>query len=127
MKGYALAIMICLSGCNDNATVPGTDTIPAQQPPALKPVTDTTADTSGISSHDRQYIDLMIPQDAMVEIYYNGSKAELPYIESLKKYMATKKTIIKIFEAKDFPFDAKPVGRLYIHDTGDHRYELYIL
>lgn len=80
----------------------------------------------GISRPDMQYLDLMIPEDAMVEIYYNGDPSELAYIEALKNYLQAKHNTISVFKTNDFPPDVKPAGRLYIHDTGDHRYVMYI-
>lgn len=99
---------------------------------AIIPVKGDSANTivnpplSNLSYSDIQYLDLMIPQDAMVEIYHNGNKAEMVYVDELKKYIETKHAIITVFETKNFPYDVKPTGRLYIHDTGDHRYVLYV-
>ncbi|MFT3947731.1 MAG: hypothetical protein QM763_12240 [Agriterribacter sp.] len=83
-------------------------------------------DSFKLSSQDVQYLDLMIPQDAMVEIYYSVNQAGQEYIAALKEYLKTKHAVITVYQTKNFPQDIKPVGRLYIHDTGDHRYVLYI-
>lgn len=80
-----------------------------------------------LSNEDIQYLNFMIPEDATVDIYYKGSSDDMEYAEELKRYLLTKKTIINVVKNNDFPYEATPHGRLYIHDTGDHRYVLYIL
>ena len=101
------------------------------------PVVKTKKDSSAISveskinnynltDEDIHYLDLMIPKYAMVEIYYKQNLADSSYIGSLKKYLNTKHTIITVIETKNYPYEAKPNGRLYIHYTGDDRYVLYI-
>ena len=94
--------------------------------PGKKDASSTQPLVTNLSNSDIQYLDLMIPQDAMVEIYHNGNAATQVYIDALKNYLKTKLTTITVFKTEKFPQDVKPTGRLYIHDTGDHRYVLYI-
>lgn len=119
-----LFLLSCKQACNSPENTNRDTTIaPAEKDPINA---NTQPPVAGLSNTDVQYLDLMIPQDAMVEIYYVGDPAELPYIEALKRYLETKHTIITVFKTKSFPQDVTPAGRLYIHDTGDHRYVLYI-
>ncbi|MFT4017249.1 MAG: hypothetical protein QM668_09830 [Agriterribacter sp.] len=80
-----------------------------------------------LTKEDMQYIDLMIEDDAMVEIYYKASAGMPDYIEEIKAYLKAKRTGIKLIAVENFPENIKQEGKFYIHDTGDHRYVLYVL
>jgi desulfoferrodoxin (superoxide reductase-like protein) len=91
-------------------------------------VEKTAADNNFINLEkgDIQYIDLMIDNDATVEIYYKPNEKILQYIDAIKAYLKTKKNTVKIIAVQNFPENIKPVERLYIQDTGDHLYLLYV-
>lgn len=128
-KWRLLIVSLCMLSCQQSQNSEKT-----YRPPANAVVTakgDSAYNiiqlpVTNLSGSDIQYLDLMIPQDAMVEIYYNAGKTEPEYIDELKKHLKSKYITITVFETSNFPRDVKPVGRLYIHDTGDHRYVLYI-
>ncbi|MCC6290434.1 MAG: hypothetical protein IT249_21370 [Chitinophagaceae bacterium] len=80
----------------------------------------------GLKKEDIQYMDLMIADDAMVEIYYKSGSNILDYIEKISVYLKTKRAGIKITAVESLPENIQPMEKLYIHDTGDHRYVLYV-
>lgn len=124
---FFLIIVLNALSCDSTVTRQGIK-LTHRKDPEHKPVATTDHNTSFVmlTRENIQYIDLMVADDAMVEIYYKDGAGILEYIEEIKTYLKTKRTGIKVIAVAGLPQNIKPEGRLYIHDTGDHRYVLYI-
>ncbi|MFT3747876.1 MAG: hypothetical protein QM768_06140 [Agriterribacter sp.] len=117
-----LNALSCSSSTNTEAIK-----IVRQKDQEYKPATaaDYNNSFATLIKEDIQYIDLMIEDDAMVEMYYKTGAGMPDYIEEIKTYLKTKRNGIKVIAVENFPENIVPVGKLYIQDTGDHRYVLY--